>query len=173
MEKCSTEQLAGSLPYGKSGSAGGRRKRAVVPYLACGLPNKNLREALEGVLNGHRGQLKKATAALNPHRQAIEAMSDEGLPDLRPKRQESHRTMKVLARHEERRARRIKRYEEVKRLRASGMSLSAIGRQMGIHRETVRQFIRADEYPEARPPIKPSKVSPFTEYLKKRWLEGC
>jgi hypothetical protein len=44
---------------------------------------------------------------------------------------------------------------------------------MGIHRETVKQFIRADEYPEARPTIKPSKVSPFTEYLKKRWLEGC
>jgi transposase len=44
---------------------------------------------------------------------------------------------------------------------------------MGMHRETVRQFLRADEYPEARPPIKPSKVSPFTEYLKKRWLEGC
>ena len=80
---------------------------------------KNLREALEGVLNGHRGQLKNATAALNPHRQAIEALSDEGIPDLRPKRQESHRTMKVLARHEERRARRIKRYEEVKRLRAA------------------------------------------------------
>jgi Transposase len=53
------------------------------------------------------------------------------------------------------------------------MSISAIGRQMGMHRETVRQFICADEYPEARPPIKPSKVSPFTEYLKKRWLEGC
>jgi transposase len=42
-----------------------------------------------------------------------------------------------------------------------------------MHRETVRQFIRADEYPEARRPIKPSKVSPFAEYLKKRWLEGC
>jgi len=134
---------------------------------------KNLREALEGVLNGHRGQLKKATAALNPHRQAIEALSDEGLPDLGPKRQESQRTMNVLARHEERRARRIKRYEEVKRLRAAGMSLSAIGRQLGMHRETVRQFVRADEYPEWRPPSKPSKVSPFTEYLKKRWLEGC
>jgi transposase len=65
---------------------------------------KNLREALEGVLNGHRGQLKKATAVLNPHRQAIEALSDDGLPDLRPKRQESQRTMKELARHEEKRA---------------------------------------------------------------------
>jgi transposase len=68
---------------------------------------------------------------------------------------------------------RVKCYEEVKRLQATGISISAIGRQMGMHRETVRQFICADEYPEARPPIKSSKVSPFMEYLKKRWLEGC
>jgi transposase len=135
--------------------------------------HKNLCEALENVLNGHRGQLKKAAAAINPHRQAMQALGDDGLPDLRPKRQESQRTMKQLAEHEEKRAQRVKRYEEVKRLQSTGMSLSAIGRRTGMHRETVRQFIRADEYPEARPPIKPSKVSPFTEYLKKRWLEGC
>src|SRR5919106_2344770 len=52
---------------------------------------KNLREALENVLNGHRGQLKKSAAALNPHRRAMQALSDDGLPDLRPKRQESQR----------------------------------------------------------------------------------
>src|SRR5262249_24273308 len=135
--------------------------------------NKNLREALENVLNGQHGQLKKAAAALNPHRQAMEALSDDGLPDLRPKRQESQRTMKQLAVHEEKRAQRVKRYEEVKRLQATGMSLSAIGRQMGMHGETARRCIRAEEYPEAQPPIKPSKVSPFTGYLKKRWIEGC
>jgi transposase len=134
---------------------------------------KNLREVLEGVLNGHRSQLKEAAAGLSPHHKSIEALSDDGLPDPKPKQRQSQRTMKQLAEHEEKRARRVKRYEEVKRLQATGMSISAIGRQMGMHRETVRQFIRADEYPEARPPIKPSKVSPFTEYLKQRWLEGC
>jgi transposase len=134
---------------------------------------KNLREVLENVLSRHRSQLKKAAAVLNPHHIAIETLSDNGLPDLKPKRHQSQRTMKELARHEEKRAHRVKRYEEVKRLRATGMSISAIARQIGMHRETVRQFIRADEYPEARPPIKPSKVSPFTEYLTKRWLEGC
>lgn len=53
--------------------------------------------------------------------------------------------MRQLAEHEEKRARRVKRYEEVKRLQSTGMSISAIGRQMGMHRETVRQFIRALE----------------------------
>jgi transposase len=134
---------------------------------------KNLREMLENVLSHHRSQLKKAAAVLSPHRKSIEALSDNGLPNLKPKQHQSQRTMKQLAEHEEKRAQRVKRYEEVKRLQATGVSISAIGRQMGMHRETVRQFLRADEYPEARPPIKPSKVSPFTEYLKKRWLEGC
>jgi hypothetical protein len=43
----------------------------------------------------------------------MQALSDDGLPDLRPKRQESQRTMKQLAEHEEKRAQRVKRYEEV------------------------------------------------------------
>jgi transposase len=134
---------------------------------------KNLREAMEGVLNCHRRHLKEAADALNPYRQAIEVLSDKGLPDLQPKRSRAQRSMKELTMQQERRARRVKHYEEVKRLCAAGVSISAIARKMGMHRETVRQFIRADEYPEARPPIKPSKISPFTEYLKKRWLEGC
>jgi hypothetical protein len=37
---------------------------------------------------------------------------------------------------------------------------------MGIHQETVRQFVRAAEYLEARPPIKPSKVSLFEGVCK-------
>jgi transposase len=105
---------------------------------------KNLREMLENVLNRYRSQLKKAAAVLSPHYKSIEALSDNGLPDLKPKQHQSQRTMKELARHEEKRAQRVKRYEEVKRLQATGMSISAIGRQMGMHRETVRQFMRAD-----------------------------
>jgi hypothetical protein len=34
-------------------------------------------------------------------------------------------------------------------------------------------FLRADEYPEARPGTKPGKVQPFAEYLQERWREGC
>jgi transposase len=101
---------------------------------------KNLREMLENVLSHHRSQLKKAAAVLSPHRKSIEALSDNGLPNLKPKQHQSQRTMKQLAEHEEKRAQRVKRYEEVKRLQATGLSISAIGRQIGMHRETVRQF---------------------------------
>jgi transposase len=82
---------------------------------------KNLREALENVLNGHRSQLKTAAVILSPHHKSIEALSDNGLPDLKPKQRQSQRTMKELAEHEEKRARRVKCYEEVKRLQATGM----------------------------------------------------
>src|SRR4051794_12685819 len=44
---------------------------------------------------------------------------------------------------------------------------------MGMQRATVRMFVRANEYPEARPGTKPGKVRPFAEYLEERWREGC
>jgi transposase len=44
---------------------------------------------------------------------------------------------------------------------------------MGMQRATVRMFLRADEYPEARPGTKPGKVQPFAGYLQERWREGC
>ena len=72
---------------------------------------KNLREALENVLNGHRCHLKKAAAVLSPQHKSIEALSDNGLPDLKPKQRQSQRTMKQLAEHEEKREQRVKRYE--------------------------------------------------------------
>ena len=42
---------AGCLKTGTSGSEGGRGKRTRAEYLACGLPYKNLREALEPILD--------------------------------------------------------------------------------------------------------------------------
>lgn len=72
-----------------------------------------------------------------------------------------------------RRERRVERCEEIKRMSAAGHSISAIARRLGMQRATVRTFLRADEYPEARHGSQPSKVQPFAEYLKERWLAGC
>jgi transposase len=52
---------------------------------------KNLREVLENILNRHRSQLKKAAAVLSPHHKAVETLSDNGLPDLKPKQHQSPR----------------------------------------------------------------------------------
>ncbi len=86
---------------------------------------------------------RKLSARIEPRTSLVKAHS---LPELRPK-QWSPRSTKELARQQAKRARRVERYEEIKALRAAGASISAIARKMGMQRETVRHFLRADEYP--------------------------
>jgi transposase len=134
---------------------------------------KNLREVVERVVNGHRRALREATQTLSPYRALNELLKEQSLPPLHPKSATSRRSVKELLEQQARRERRIERYEEIKQLRAEGHSISAIARRMGMQRSTVRMFLRADEYPEARQGSQPSKVQPFAEYLKERWLAGC
>lgn len=135
---------------------------------------KNLREVVERVLQGHRRQLREAAHLLSPYREAGTSLSTAELPKLDPKRSKHGPSAKEVARQQQTRAGRLARWEEAKKLHSEGATISAISRRLGMHRETVRQFISADEYPEARPPgLRPSKVQPFAPYLKKRWMEGC
>lgn len=135
---------------------------------------KNLRDVVERVVNRHRRVLREASEALNPCRQANEALRAEDLPILRPKQSRAPLSKNEVARRQERRARRIERWEEVRRLRAEGAPIIVIARRLGMQRATVRMFMQADEYPEARSPgIRPSKVQPFEQRLKRRWLDGC
>jgi hypothetical protein len=42
-----------------------------------------------------------------------------------------------------------------------------------MERKTVRRFLRADSFPERKPPRKaPPKVEQYAEYLQQRWNEG-
>jgi len=134
---------------------------------------KNLREALERVLQRQRGVLREAAQILHPQRVRNESLQEQKLPPLRRNRSAPQRSAKELLQQQARRAQRVARYEEIKQLRAEGHSVSAIARRMGMQRATVRMFLRADEYPEARPGTKPGKVQPFATYLEERWREGC
>lgn len=152
--------------------------------IAAGAPNaiqvadrfhllKNLREVVERVINGQRKALREAASVLSPYRKISESLKEQSLPRLRPKPGASRCSAKELMQQRARRERRVERYEEIKQSRAAGASISAIARKLGMQRSTVRMFLRADEYPEARHGSQPSKVQPFAEYLKERWLAGC
>jgi transposase len=75
---------------------------------------------------------------------------------------------------EQRRTRRLARYQQVHQLRQQGHSERAIARQLRISRKVVRRFLAAPAFPEraARPP-RVTLLTPYHEYLRRRWTEGC
>jgi transposase len=71
-----------------------------------------------------------------------------------------------------RRARRLKRYEEVMQLHEQGASQVRIAALMGLHRDTVRRYLTASSFPEIMRPGKRSRLDPYRKYLQQRWAEG-
>lgn len=75
---------------------------------------------------------------------------------------------------QDRRSRRLARYDEVKRLQEQGLSQREIARRTGLARNTIRRFVRPDTFPEiATHSPRRRKTTPFAEHLRKRWTEGC
>jgi transposase len=75
---------------------------------------------------------------------------------------------------EERRQRRVDRYNEVVALYRTGMSQQEISRTLHMERKTIRRFLRAGQFPErATPHRKPPGVMKFQDFLTRRWAEGC
>jgi transposase len=128
----------------------------------------NLREALMRALDRHHPDLREAArAAAAPHRQPVQAAAQAvSVPPASPP---------ALAQQakEVSRSRRRERYDRVMELHQQGIPMRQIARQTGIHRGTVRRFLRAGQFPE-RAARKYSKRSDrFVEYLRQRWEQGC
>src|SRR5580658_1960284 len=122
----------------------------------------NLTSAVERVLEQKRTALAKAI---------VPVMAEPSPPsaDSVPKAKSRHEQDR-----EDRRQRRVDRYNEVVGLHRKGMSQQGISRTLKIQRKTVRRFLRAGRYPErATPHRRPPGVNKFQEFLRRRWDEGC
>lgn len=70
-------------------------------------------------------------------------------------------------------ARRQAQFEEAARRHAAGASLSAISRQLGLDRKTLRYWLQAGAVPTWRKPRRGSLLDPYRDRLERRWGEGC
>ena len=80
----------------------------------------------------------------------------------------------IAAGADPRRRRRLDRYERVVALWRAGRSITAISRDVGLCRETVRKYVRAEGFPEW--PGRRTKLSAGTRHgtlLQTRWAAGC
>ena len=70
---------------------------------------------------------------------------------------------------------RLERYERVVELRERGLYVEDIAGQVGLSRGTVTSWLNAGGFPERKRPKKkkPSPVTPYADYLERRWKERC
>jgi transposase len=75
---------------------------------------------------------------------------------------------------QQRRARRLSRYEEVMRLHEQRLSVRQIAQQLGMGRQTVRRYLNHGAFPEITQRRKlPSILDRWEPYLLERWQAGC
>ena len=75
---------------------------------------------------------------------------------------------------QQRRARRLARYAEVRRLQEQGVSLRQIAQQVGLGRRTVRCYLDRSTFPEiVQRRQMPSILDHWEPYLLQRWQGGC
>jgi transposase len=132
---------------------------------------RNLAEAVEQVFHQHRRVLQAlhvpavgATQALADQPAVIEAPAPS--PTAQPAA-----LLPPAAGASPRHTHRRLRYEQVCHLAQQGWTFQAIARQVGLHRKTVAQYVRADRYPvRARPS---TVLEPYKPYLLDGWKRGC
>ena len=74
---------------------------------------------------------------------------------------------------QQRRDRRLSRYQEVIELFRHGASKNEIARNCGMGRRTVRRWIAAQQFPVGKPVDRLSSVDQHRLYLEQRWEQGC
>lgn len=124
---------------------------------------RNLREALVSVLAPHHRAIDQAARAVFAKSVPAEAEAAPCLLTLTRAQQT----------RQQRRDRRLIRYESVMELVRKGMSQREISCTLGVDRRTVRRWTRACGFPERKEVHRKNTIDPYRPYLDQRWNEGC
>jgi transposase len=131
----------------------------------------NLREALERLLTRKHAAVRAAAdEVLSVPSPAPPLVDGSTLPVPAA----ADQTTRAHRDQQERRARRVQRFEAVRALHEQGVGVHRIARTLGIGRNTVRRFLRAEGFPE-RQPRRPGRtlLTRYEPYLRERWDAGC
>ncbi len=131
---------------------------------------KNLGDAMKRMLDKHNKELREAAKdiARKKRNQEIERHKIE-----KEKEKPKEKTSNIIANEGEALSKFHLNFLEVKKLKKDGHSIRSIRRQTGIHRQTIKKYLKYEEYPEKDISIsKTSLALPFESYLRKKWSEG-
>ena len=127
---------------------------------------RNLGDAVRAVIDRHHGAIQHAAKQFSEA--CAEPASNTVVPSsIAPKMTTAQR------RSQDAYGRRRDRYEEAARLRAAGVSLSAIATALGAERKTIRRRLRAGGALLWSKPPRTGILKPYQARLERRWAEGC
>jgi transposase len=134
---------------------------------------RNLSDAMRRIVDRFHGSIRQAVQAM---RQATSLLASPEAPNATGKveePQEPPRPTRYEQRQQERRQRRLERYAQVKELHQQGVAHRAIARRLGMNRATVARFVHAESFPERALRRVPRRTDQVTDFLQRRWNEGC
>jgi transposase len=131
---------------------------------------KNLGDTLERTLRRFHRNLAEAGAKLEELRKEGPSLSDSAATVAAEHKPSRRAEQDMAIRHEAQE----ERYNRLKELHGQGFSVSAIAREAGMSRMTVRKYLRSPTCPfyATRSP-RPRLLAPYEGYLQQRWKEGC
>jgi len=127
----------------------------------------NWREAVERVLERHRGRVKQVGIA-KPASLAFPAVK------LLPPKSVNRRRKYAEERRAQVQVKRLAHYTVIRERHEKGEYLTTIARDLNLNYKTVRKYALADECPTMKAyPSRTRLLTPYEPYLEARWAEGC
>ena len=132
----------------------------------------NLTQAVERELAVNRRQLQIASPSapalpLSPTTEEVKIQTERV-------RVRSSIVLQQMEVARQRRQQKLELFGTIKQMRAAGMKVSQIARQLGVCRRRIDKWIQFDELPErSRMQSRPGMAESFRDYLRQRWQAGC
>ena len=129
---------------------------------------RNLLDVLQRVFEGHRSALYAGKTESFEVVHVIDPLSNNNTPI------ETESSIVVLQEAElelsEVGQQRHENYQKAQELYEQGWTYRAIGKHLGIRRQTVSRYVNASTFPDRR---RASKLDPYKPYILDRWNAGC